>query len=63
MCGESVVCMVVRFRSNSFSFSVSCSFFLFRFLPRLLFSACVCGRVSVYVWGECGLYGGSVPLK
>ena len=22
---------------------------------------CVCGRVSVYVWGEC-LYGGSVPF-
>ena len=25
--------------------------------------ACVCERVSVYVWGECGLYGGSVPFK
>ena len=24
---------------------------------------CVCERASVCMWGECGLYVGSVPLK
>ena len=24
---------------------------------------CVCECASVSVWGECGLYGGSVPFK
>ena len=23
----------------------------------------MCGRASVLVWGECGLYGGSVPFN
>ena len=43
---ESVVCMVVRFRSNSFFFP-----------PWLLL-----WLLLLWLWGECGLYGGAVPF-